>query len=663
MGKSAYCLLAADRWQDAGSGCAPGERVIDEAWAQGFNTLRVFVMAWWPRSLLDAEFVPAQPRVNPWSCQPGSAADWWRYEMLAGGDLDHLPLLLDYIERQDYSMVVEICVLDAMTLAAVALQPPEHHPQEAARFLYNPYWPDRAGRQDSYHNEGPPAAGGRESAALSFILDKLSSVLAGRDNVYIEIGNQVFDCWWRDSPARPALMAPIDPPNDAQFNTSPYPNPAPFDDFRDWSASIAQYLAGAPSAAGLRGCPLTESSVSAPVFNRLPNFDSYWEEMIAQPWNQIITVQSQRSAAWYLNSREMLLTRQAVWDSGKPFVDDEPNKYCAGEGECTPAGRYTAFWEARNHAWITFLSGGYVTYHSEPSARTLTDAETEAQGFDELALTYACHFARFFGQPLRPGWAHLPHGWQPPEYWRFLPEERHPRAAAGSRIVVPEDDAGGLFQGFVAVRDDDQDLLCYILDYRNVLTAMDHASVLLDNLVSGCYSVTCFDPADGTFVDLGAAVSCQGQLVVDLPHWERRVGPQRGEADDWVLRLQRTGPLPQLTLCLTEQPGGECWRERRFSSGGRAVLTAGIAYDGAPEQALLYVVLDAYGHFFFYPGWTEQIAAAVLWLDQPQVTVFDFRWPRAAPAAPPVTVWAGLTRTNSSALLSNLDSVSLSYSP
>jgi len=49
LGKSAFFLLAEENWDHSipGDGRTPGQAFIDQAYAEGFNTLRVFLMAWW----------------------------------------------------------------------------------------------------------------------------------------------------------------------------------------------------------------------------------------------------------------------------------------------------------------------------------------------------------------------------------------------------------------------------------------------------------------------------------------------------------------------------------------------------------------------------------------------------------------------------------------
>jgi hypothetical protein len=217
LGKSAFWLLQPGNW-DGMMGQSPpasrgrGEIFDDEAWDQGFNTLRVFLMAWWydtptpnPTPTPSATPVRTMPQLNPWSDSqhPGDEDGWWDS---TGDEFDRLKQLLWYIDCSHPDMVVEVTVLDAGTMERMQY---EIGSARAERFLYNPYWP-LSNVQGTpyptpvgYRNEGPEEEADDQdyglvngSFATSKLLLALNDAIEGYGNVSIEIGNQISDNWF-----------------------------------------------------------------------------------------------------------------------------------------------------------------------------------------------------------------------------------------------------------------------------------------------------------------------------------------------------------------------------------------------------------------------------------------------------------------------------------
>jgi len=119
VGKSAFYLLDDDHWPNATP--SPNDRgptFVNEAWEQGFNTLRVFLMAWW--------FGAAEPQINAWGVVPRPGTSWW---LTASNSIGHLDQQLDYIEDHH----PPITTRRAFTRSRIPVMRPLQSPQPITR--------------------------------------------------------------------------------------------------------------------------------------------------------------------------------------------------------------------------------------------------------------------------------------------------------------------------------------------------------------------------------------------------------------------------------------------------------------------------------------------------------------------------------------------------
>lgn len=102
-----------------------------------------------------------------------------------------------------------------------------------------------------------------------------------------------------------------------------------------------------------------------------------------------------------------------------------------------------------------------------------------------------------------------------------------------------------------------------------------------------------------------------------------------------------------------------------FSSGERFLLEASFRADDADTQADLYVLLDAFGVYYFYPDWTSDPDFAIVevpsGLPGSQV-ILDFIWPTGDfGQADSLMFWGAIMNSGTFDLIGEIDSVVFGY--
>jgi len=622
MGKSAFLLLSDNNWPSQGD--RPGEAIIDEAWEEGFNTLRVFLLARW-----DGE----SALIQPWASTPTPNGNWWH---TLGGSISHLGQVFSYIKTQGHDMVIEIVLLDAYSLVDLNA---DLNWAEASRFLYNP-WPPAA--QNSCE-EGPTYTIGQDSVkagyALSLIIDELSQqAYDAQDenyyqNFYIEIGNQAHDNWTREN----WIVAPV-PPNSTQYNLCGYSGGTEAD-FTDWCSHVVEYCAYSDDADGVHGRPVTDSSTT---------------ESWGASWETIISTASDRDGDWYL---KMASRAHAAYSYGKPIVDVEPNKYCRSN-DCG-GDQYNASYESRYYMWITCLNGAYPTYHSKYAY--------QAEGAEDEGVAGVCELMSFFG-------AHSEcisvdfGNFDSPQYSLLIPEFAAP-AGLGPRVR-----SATIASGYLAVQQDETagnglDCVVYFLDMGNQISAPWNIT-FADLFPNVRYDVWITNPKTGE-TELVAGSPFSPDITGDLNITNISL-PERdtGEWKDWVIRLYGESQPTQyvdVDLCF-ETDTQNCLKEFEFLPCSHFLLVANVEnHTNATIYGELYVILDIFGSYYFYPDWTHNLDSKTLndgsginsyssWFDQ----VLSFDWPPGAGIADGIRIWAAALDSQSN-LLGSYDYVTFGF--
>lgn len=81
-------------------------------------------------------------------------------------------------------------------------------------------------------------------------------------------------------------------------------------------------------------------------------------------------------------------------------------------------------------------------------------------------------------------------------------------------------------------------------------------------------------------------------------------------------------------------------------------------------EADLYIALEAYGNFYFYPSWKEALERTRIYLQGKEVYVFpilSFTWPQGVGAAENLRFYTLLTEPATSNLISNIDTAEFSF--
>ncbi len=101
-----------------------------------------------------------------------------------------------------------------------------------------------------------------------------------------------------------------------------------------------------------------------------------------------------------------------------------------------------------------------------------------------------------------------------------------------------------------------------------------------------------------------------------------------------------------------------------FTAGDRFVLDAWLKNSlNAIQPVQLYIALDVYGQFWFYPGWTQEVQFAPLNLEpasEQTLRIFDFTWPEVEGSATGLYFWGLLMNPTELSVIS-YDGVQFGY--
>ncbi len=101
-----------------------------------------------------------------------------------------------------------------------------------------------------------------------------------------------------------------------------------------------------------------------------------------------------------------------------------------------------------------------------------------------------------------------------------------------------------------------------------------------------------------------------------------------------------------------------------FYAGDTFLLRLKITNNKADMTLLEFILLDVYGAYWYYDGWTEQVDYVELFIpfgyDQDE-TILEFEWPPDTGAADDIRFWSALVNPVGMTLVSNVDSVVFSY--
>jgi hypothetical protein len=102
-----------------------------------------------------------------------------------------------------------------------------------------------------------------------------------------------------------------------------------------------------------------------------------------------------------------------------------------------------------------------------------------------------------------------------------------------------------------------------------------------------------------------------------------------------------------------------------FLPGDRFLLTLLVANPAEALEVDLYVILDVYGVYYFFPDWTTELAAERRSLPAgsppAEETILDFTWPPSTGQTQGLAFWAALLDPATGRLVSNVDQVTFGY--
>ncbi len=101
-----------------------------------------------------------------------------------------------------------------------------------------------------------------------------------------------------------------------------------------------------------------------------------------------------------------------------------------------------------------------------------------------------------------------------------------------------------------------------------------------------------------------------------------------------------------------------------FYAGDQFLLQVQISNPEDDIDVLLFVILDVYGNYWFYPSWSQYLDYESLFLTRQTLinkTILDFIWPQNAGSADDIKFWSAITDPSSFSLIGNYDMVSFSY--
>jgi hypothetical protein len=103
--------------------------------------------------------------------------------------------------------------------------------------------------------------------------------------------------------------------------------------------------------------------------------------------------------------------------------------------------------------------------------------------------------------------------------------------------------------------------------------------------------------------------------------------------------------------------------QRYYAPGDRFLLTNQVTNPGAAREVDLYIILDVWGEYWFWPSWTQSVDHASRSLPPEAAmgeTILDFEWPAGAGAADGLIFWSGILDAGTTDLL-DYDSVVFGY--
>ncbi len=101
-----------------------------------------------------------------------------------------------------------------------------------------------------------------------------------------------------------------------------------------------------------------------------------------------------------------------------------------------------------------------------------------------------------------------------------------------------------------------------------------------------------------------------------------------------------------------------------YEEGEQFILTFNCYNPNQTMTLDTYIVLDIYGHYYFYPTWTEEIDFQRRTYPSGKLssfTVLSFQWPSGVGSGGPFTFYGALTYQGTYELVGNYDSVTFSY--
>jgi len=93
-------------------------------------------------------------------------------------------------------------------------------------------------------------------------------------------------------------------------------------------------------------------------------------------------------------------------------------------------------------------------------------------------------------------------------------------------------------------------------------------------------------------------------------------------------------------------------------------LLYSIVNPGPALEVELYIILDVYGIYFFYPTWTQDLDNELVDLpayDSTTETVLSFTWPAGAGSANDIMFWGGMLEPGTVNLVGDIDYVSFGW--
>jgi hypothetical protein len=101
-----------------------------------------------------------------------------------------------------------------------------------------------------------------------------------------------------------------------------------------------------------------------------------------------------------------------------------------------------------------------------------------------------------------------------------------------------------------------------------------------------------------------------------------------------------------------------------YRAGDRFLLVLGIGNGGPSVLGDLFIILDVYGEYWFWPSWTQRLDYDRRYFDgetYEEMAILDFTWPAGVGSAAGLRFWSAITETGGTTLLSNVDFVEFGY--